>query len=294
MPNERRRAPWLFAALSIVVPTTPLRAQATDVPLVVSTQWLAAHTADPRLVIIAVDMSRAVYDSTHIRGAQFLRYDAYAQRRDGLTTEIPPLVALDSILESVGISNDSRIVIYGPPVVSHRLFLTMDVAGLRGQVGMLDGGLDAWRREQRAMATGEPPAVRPGRLVLHARSDVLVDRAWVSGHLNDAAYQFVDARMGGFARGHLAGAANVPAFSLAIPAPADRASWSLPSADSLQRVFAAGGVVRGKQLVAYCAIGETASVVYFAARQMGLPVRFYDGSLEEWQKAPAGALVTSP
>ena len=118
-----------------------MRAQTAELPLVVSTQWLADHAADPRLVIIAVHMSRAAYDSAHIRGARFLPYSAYAQHRDGLTTEIPPLVTLDSVLESVGVSNDSRVVIYGPPIISHRLFLAMDVAGLRGQMTMLDGGL---------------------------------------------------------------------------------------------------------------------------------------------------------
>lgn len=40
----------------------------------------------------------------------------------------------------------------------------------------------------------------------------------------------------------------------------------------------------GDTLVTYCWIGYRASMTYVAARTLGLPVRFYDGSYQDWQK----------
>jgi 3-mercaptopyruvate sulfurtransferase SseA len=37
-------------------------------------------------------------------------------------------------------------------------------------------------------------------------------------------------------------------------------------------------------LVPYCTVGLRASVVYLAARSLGLEVRLYDGSMAEWTR----------
>ena len=34
--------------------------------------------------------------------------------------------------------------------------------------------------------------------------------------------------------------------------------------------------------VTYCHIGQQATVPYFAARMLGMPVRLFDGSFQEW------------
>ena len=39
-----------------------------------------------------------------------------------------------------------------------------------------------------------------------------------------------------------------------------------------------------KELVTYCFIGQTASVVYMAGRMLGYNMRLYDGSLQEWSR----------
>ena len=247
----------------------------------VPSEWLAAHIRDANLVVITVGLTRARYDSAHIDGSRFLPYSAYTRRENGLTSEVPPLAALDSALESVGVSTTSRVVIDGPAIITHRLFLALDINGFRGRVGILNGDLAAWRAGGGAVSSMEP-TVQRGNLTLTPVADGIVDRAWVRAHLNDPAITFADARMrAAYDRGHIPGAVSAPLFSF-VPPGTPRGTSALGSADSLRVKLAALGVSESKTLVTYCAIGETASGLYFVARALGRQVRLYDGSWDDW------------
>jgi thiosulfate/3-mercaptopyruvate sulfurtransferase len=41
---------------------------------------------------------------------------------------------------------------------------------------------------------------------------------------------------------------------------------------------------KSKEIVAYCFIGQTASVVYMAGRMLGYNMKLYDASLQEWSR----------
>ena len=41
---------------------------------------------------------------------------------------------------------------------------------------------------------------------------------------------------------------------------------------------------KDKELVVYCFIGQTASVVYMAGRMLGYNMKLYDGSMQEWSR----------
>lgn len=76
--------------------------------------------------------------------------------------------------------------------------------------------------------------------------------------------------------GHIPGAVSIPFDSLLTDAPRFKPERELRAA------FAAAGVKDGDRVVAYCHIGQQATVVYFAARVLGYPVVLYDGSFEDW------------
>ena len=40
----------------------------------------------------------------------------------------------------------------------------------------------------------------------------------------------------------------------------------------------------GDTIVTYCLVGYRASMTYFAARALGLPVKIYDGSYQDWAR----------
>jgi len=51
-------------------------------------------------------------------------------------------------------------------------------------------------------------------------------------------------------------------------------------------LFAQRGATSGKTVVVYCHIGQQATLLYFAARYIGLEPRLYDGSFQDWANRP--------
>jgi thiosulfate/3-mercaptopyruvate sulfurtransferase len=43
---------------------------------------------------------------------------------------------------------------------------------------------------------------------------------------------------------------------------------------------------KNKEVVTYCFIGQTASVIYLTGRSLGYNVKVYDGSMQEWSRIP--------
>ena len=125
----------------------PLDAQAPpgiQTGMLLSAADLAAQLGDPDLVLVQVDRDSAGFAEGHIPGARFLPLRAIVTERNGIPNELPPIAQLDSVLESVGISNGSRIVIAGDPLAAGRLFFTLDYLGSGDRAALLDGGVAAW------------------------------------------------------------------------------------------------------------------------------------------------------
>src|SRR5687767_14515418 len=168
------------AALAVALPGA-LAAQAAkfDSP-VVSTQWLAEHLNDPSVVVLHLANIRRDYTAGHIPGARFLWVNDIAPSTPDLNTELPPIAKLDSLLESLGVSDNSRIVVYGPTVSTMvaRVFMTLDYLGAGDRAAVLDGGFNTWKAEGRAVST-EAPKVARGTFTPRVRADVVVDADFV-------------------------------------------------------------------------------------------------------------------
>jgi thiosulfate/3-mercaptopyruvate sulfurtransferase len=256
---------------------------------IVSTSWLDQHLHDSSLVLIQVG-AKDDYDAGHIPGARFLSLqDISTPGSDSaLTLELPPIDQLVSVFEKLGVSDSSRIVLCfaGERVTpAGRTFMTLDSLGLGERASILDGGLEAWRKEGRPI-TKDIPSVMPGSFTPHPRHGTVVDAAWVHAHLNQPGVDILDARTpeyysgrdaGGHPRaGHIPGANNIPFTSLVDD------SNHFKSATALAEMFQAAGVKPGDQVITYCHIGLQASLLYFTARSLGYDVHLYDGSWEDW------------
>jgi thiosulfate/3-mercaptopyruvate sulfurtransferase len=297
-----------FLVLSAVIVLSAGGAQAADGPpdeLVVSTSWLAAHLADPDLVLLHVG-NKAEYEAAHLPGARFISTADIAASDDtghGLHLEMLPPEVLRQRLESLGISNASRIVVYyGNDWISPatRVIFTLQYAGLGDRTALLDGGQQAWVREGRRV-TSEVPAPRAGSLSPLKLQPLVVDADYVKAHLGQPGTVIVDARDAEFfagtkagghpdrphRRGHIAGAVSIPFGTLA-----DDRVMLRRSAD-LRAAFAAAGVKPGDTVITYCHIGQQATAALFAARLLGHPVLLYDGSFEDWSHR-AGYPVDDP
>lgn len=265
---------------------------AKDEPLVVDAAWLARHLHDRNLVLLHVG-DPAQYDSAHIPGAQFVSQRTVSVSSEdhvnGLMLELPSADTLRARLERLGISDDSRIVVYyGADWVSPttRVVFTLDHAGLGGRTSLLDGGMQAWTAAGNAV-TKEKPVVTPGHLSPLRTKPLVVDAAWVRSHVGKPGIAVVDARASSFydgveatdkRKGHIPGAKSFPFTDLADD------DMKLFTREELAARFAKAGVAPGDTVVGYCHIGQQATAMLFAARLTGHPVKLYDGSMQEWSR----------
>lgn len=281
----------LFLVLGLS--THALRAADPRDTLVVSTTWLAQHLSDPDLVLLQL-ATPADYAAKHIPGARLAARADFSVTAAGLTLELPTPDELRQKLAGLGISDQSRIVVsYNANGLSQatRLVLTLDAAGLGARTSILDGGQVAWEAEKRPV-TADVPTVKTGTLSSLKMTAPIVDAAFVTAHLTDPKYVIIDARDPGFysgaqtggsataphKTGHITGAKNLPYSSITTT------DQLLKSAAELKAMFDQAGVKSGDNVVAYCHIGQQATAVVFAARTLGINVKLYDGSFEDWSK----------
>jgi len=301
----------IFTALAITLAAgaAPMRAQCgppeEGVPAVrdsmlVSTAWLAAHLRDPGLVVVGVQHMGGHDDQ--IPGARTA--DAMAFTVGNF--DLAPVPVLDSLIEALGISNTSRVVLYGDPWVTGFIYVALDYLGHGDRTAILDGGLEQWKAEGRPVAA---PAARPARAVFtpHLRSDVVVDAAWLRSHLRDRSLALLDVRTneeytgsrgahGGERAGHIPGARLVPwlqTFERPSLAQDSKGSRLLAPAQ-LRALFRTGGVMPGMQPVTYCTVGMRASHMYFVLRYLGYDPKFYDGSIMDWSQRSELPMTTGP
>lgn len=284
-----------LAALAWPARATSQGTAGAAVPLLVTGEWMSQHLGDQRLAILHAASSKAEYDAGHVPGARLVLFSSYAPSLEGLSSQMPPVTHLDSLLESVGVNDGDRLVIYGQPLQVARLLVTLDYLGLKGRASVLDGGIDAWRDAGRPIAH-EAPVVTRGSFTPTVDPSVIADVTWLSQNTNTPGVRVLDARAPEFylgyssgqmpRAGHIPGAANIPFSQLTGEL------TQLRDQPKLSRLFAAAGVKPGDTVVTYCHIGMQASLLYLAARRAGLNARIYDGSWEEWSKKAELPIVT--
>jgi thiosulfate/3-mercaptopyruvate sulfurtransferase len=188
------------AAALLLLTACPLPRELREVPpppvnadLLVSVAQLQRRLNDPTVVVLHVGRDRSSYDAGHVPGARFLALSSIVTDRAGVPNELPPVEALDEVFEAAGVSDDSRVVVYGDlgGLAAARAFFTLDYLGRPPAV--LDGGLEAWRAAGRPVETAAP-AARRGSFTPRPRPELVVDADWVRGHLRDSTVAFIDAR----------------------------------------------------------------------------------------------------
>jgi thiosulfate/3-mercaptopyruvate sulfurtransferase len=273
----------------------------------VSTEWLENNLSEEDLVIIDVRTADE-YAAGHIQKAFSVPFEvpfsAWITMRDDLLLELPGLDQLFDLLGSLGIQDDSRVVVVTsaptPPAPPYPLANATRVADTLiylgvSNVAILDGGYAKWAAENRPV-TLEVPDVNPVVYSGRVQTGMFVSTEYVERHKNRAV--ILDARdpdvyfgvtiepWAGKA-GHIPGARSLPTPWMWNRAADGSYDGTYRDAEVLGKM--ASGVIekhRGKEIIVYCGVGGYASSWWFVLTQvLGYRnVKFYDGSAQEWVK----------
>ncbi len=267
----------------------------------VSTQWLAGELGSGDLRIVDATYflggsgrdARAEYEAAHIPGAVFLELATLVDADNKLPNMMPPAHKFASRMQSLGIGDGSRIVLYdnSPLRTAARAWWLLRGFGAP-RVAILDGGFARWQAEGRPVESGRPQ-VRHGHFTpVAAGGGRVADKGFMLANLEGGEHQVLDARSAerfagggpdahGVGGGHIPGSANLPYTRLF------NEDGTYKTGEALRAEFDASGIDLDKPLVTTCGSGVTACVLLFGAHLLGKEdTRLYDGSWSEWGADP--------
>jgi thiosulfate/3-mercaptopyruvate sulfurtransferase len=270
-----------------------------------SAESLAARIGRPGTVVIHVGRTDSLYLAGHVPGARFLPFSAVARTVNGVANEFPPPDSMATMLSSLVIRPEDRIVLYGDdPLFAARLWVALDLMGQSERTALLDGGLPAWRARGGQVQPGPVPVPRiyiPFTFTWQPQK--LVTAEWVRSRLRDSSVVLLDSRpadqfAGGeppcapvvtpcvqipeARRGHIPGAKSIFWVGTIVSREDPRMKSMHDIHEGMLEPLGADAA-HVRTLGSYCRTGVQASWLYFVLRWINYPdVRLYDGSFSEW------------
>ena len=264
--------------------------------VLVSTKWVADHLKDPKVRVMESDEDLLLYETGHVPGA--VKIDWVTQLNDPITRDYLDHTRLEKLLRSLGVNQDTTIVIYGD---KNNWWATYTLWVLRlfglDNLRIMDGGRALWEKEGREM-TKEAPRYPEGNIRVNPRDDsrIRAFREDVLAHVKSkkplvdvrSPEEFRGERMhmpdypneGALRGGHIPGARSIPWGKAVNP---DTHTFR-PASELRTLYLEENGLKPTDDVVAYCRIGERSSHSWFALTYLlGFEkVRNYDGSWTEW------------
>ena len=262
-----------------------------DLRLFDCTTYLEYQPAGSGIPYIAVP-GRHTFEAGHIPGADFLDLQGeFSEQNTELHFMMPATAQLEAAFGRHGVGNDSRVVLYsiGTAMWATRFWWMLKSLGF-DDASVLDGGLDKWKAEGRAIETGAAKGYPPATFTAKPRAGYFVDKHETLKASTDRNTVVVNALGPQFHKGlepsrygrpgRIPGSVNVSAATLVDP----ETKAFLPLADA-EKKFASAGITKDKRVVAYCGGGISATIDLFQLHRLGYDnLTLYDGSMGEWAK----------
>lgn len=268
----------------------------SDIPLIVSPQWLSEHLEDPQVIIVDCrfsladpELGRRQYQASHIPGAFYLDLNQDLSSpvgEHGGRHPLPNVEELAEKLAAMGVNSQETLVVayddsrFG---FAARLWWLLSYLG-HDKVAVLNGGWKSWVNGNYPVSESIPVG-RSGRFVVNLRSPMVVDIETVKTRKDLPEVVLVDSREGERYRGekepidpiagHIPGAVNYPWQEVtdeqgnAKPAAAQKTRWS--------------EVENAEEIIVYCGSGVTACVNLLSLEIAGIKTaKLYAGSWSDW------------
>ena len=284
--------------------------------MLVTTAWLAARLDDPDVVVVDMRWREDgsgpdLFERGRIPGSVFLDWSTDLIQADHpIAFTLAPADRFGSVMARCGIGDDTVVVAYADQLGSgpYRLWLASSVYG-HANVRVLDGGLERWVAEGRAL-TRETAPRDPATWTPRRGAQLLVGADEVAETANDPGAVVLDSRPAdqfrgtfvwfetgpiaadpdGIARtprgelraGRIPWAASVPIAGLYRP------DGTMKPPDELRALFEKVGVGPATRVITYCGVAISASGLAFGLRLAGVEdVAVYEASWEERGRDPA-------
>jgi thiosulfate/3-mercaptopyruvate sulfurtransferase len=275
---------------------------------VVSADWVAANISSDGFKLVDASWylpahqrnGREEFLAGHIPSAVFFDQDDIADHTTGLPHSLPSPELFAEKVGALGLSVDDTIVVYdGPGFFSApRVWWMLRIMGAKA-VYVLDGGLDGWKAEGRALEQGD---ARPVPATFKPRFDQkrVVSFEAMQSIVGNEERQIADARgagrftgdeaepRAGMRSGHMPGARNLPANAFSE-------NGRFKDLSSLRKVINEAGIDLDEPVVTTCGSGVTAAIITLALESLGHKNNaLFDGSWSQWGSRDDTEIVTGP
>ncbi|MDR0880429.1 MAG: sulfurtransferase [Clostridioides sp.] len=261
-----------------------------DNDFLTSVTWLNDNLKKEKNLVVIDARADKEYAKGHIPGAinvawqSLAKVDGKAGDKDwGTLLEGD---ALTKALSSLGISKDSKVVVYANKDgwgEDGRIVWCLDRAGV--QARMLNGGIELWTADKKELSSEatKPTAVEAKFEAI--KPDMNITTEDLKKELKDV--KIIDVRsekeykgatdFGEARGGHLPGAVNVPFATLY------NEDGTIKSNEKIAEIMDKTGIKKDDKIVTYCTAGIRSAHMALALKNAGYEnVRNYDSSYYEW------------
>jgi thiosulfate/3-mercaptopyruvate sulfurtransferase len=266
------------------------RPYASDV--LVDTDWILAHAADPSVRLIEVGGRPQQFDEGHVPGSVFLAMSGLSNPDDPVEGQIATQQQVSTALSKVGATRDQTLVLYDRQsnLQAARAYWVLKYYQ-HPEVRVYNGGAPKWTADGQALTTETPQVAMSDYQAGAADPNIRTTWQYVVDHVHDPSTITCDARspdeyLGRDVRsargGHIPGAVNIE-WNAAV-----KSDGTFKSASDLAALYGAVGFTPDKSIITYCQSGVRGAHTWFVLSQLlGYPnVRNYDGSWAEYGNNP--------
>ena len=272
-----------------------VNAQAAS-PLV-DVEWVKSNIGQKNIVFVDL-RSKGAYQAGHVPGAVNSSYggDKWRMKLNGIKGMLPPTDHLKKLVEKLGISNGSHVVLMhggysaAETGIATRVYWTLKIIGLN-EISILNGGMVAYLKDKSARLEKGNVTPIASTFKIGMNTSILATTKDVESGLKSNV-QLLDSRptdqhmgvnkSGSITRtGTLPDAISVPGRWMTVN---DKGVFRSNSV--LARIYAAQKAsAKGKSIV-FCNTGHWASLGWFVESEIlgNKQSKMYDGSMAQWSR----------